>query len=345
MGGNTFVPDIVDDFFPDEVDVAQLQAAAARAVHMLELAATLTASAEEFGITVRVTNETGHKLPSGYPEGRRIWIHVRAIDAQGATVFESGAYDPSTGLLIHDDQIKVYEIHPGLSAGLAAALGLDPGPSFHFVLNDTVYHDNRIPPRGFTNADFEEIQSPPVDHEYADGQYWDDTDYVLPTEADSAIVTVYYQTTTKEYVEFLRDENHTNTAGQDLYNAWVAQGRAAPVLMAQVRVPVEVVTSGVEPERGRRGLVTALEPGGPNPFGSGTTVRYTLAADAPVDVGVYDLHGRRVRTLVRGAQEAGRHTVAWDGRADSGEPLASGVYFVRYRTDAHAFWRKVTLLR
>ena len=48
-GGNTFVPDIIPIFFPDEVDVAQLQDAKARAVHMIQLAATLEITPEEFG--------------------------------------------------------------------------------------------------------------------------------------------------------------------------------------------------------------------------------------------------------------------------------------------------------
>ena len=58
----------------------------------------------------------------------------------------------------------------------------EPGESFHFVLNDLVVKDNRIPPRGFTNANFDSIQSPVVDYAYNDGQYWDHTNYTLPAE-------------------------------------------------------------------------------------------------------------------------------------------------------------------
>ena len=232
-GGNTFVLDILPEFFPDEVDVAQLQAAKARATSMLQRAATLELTLDAPSLTVRVFNETGHKLISGYPEGRRMWLNVQGFDALGARVFESGAYDTATGILTEDDQAKVYEIKPGLSPELADALGLPAGPSFHFVLNDTVTFDNRIPPRGFTNAAFQEIQSEPVEYSYADGQYWDDTAYSLPGSAVSVTVRLYYQTLSKEYVEFLRDENVTNSAGQDLYDAWAAHGRSQPVLMAE----------------------------------------------------------------------------------------------------------------
>jgi hypothetical protein len=235
-GGNTLVLDILPDFFPGEVDVGQLQAARARAISMLQRAATLELTLDAPSLTVRVTNETGHKLISGYPEGRRMWLHVEGFDALGAKEFESGAYDPASGVLTEDAQAKVYEIKPGLSPALAAALGLPAGPSFHFVLNDTVTFDNRIPPRGFTNAAFAEIQSAPVGYAYADGQYWDDTLYDLPASVTSVTVRLYYQTLSKEYVEFLRDENDTNSAGHALYDAWVAHGRSQPVLMAETTV-------------------------------------------------------------------------------------------------------------
>ncbi len=137
----------------------------------------------------------------------------------GTLVYESGAYDLATGELDHDEDAKIYHIEPGTSTRLGAALGIADGPSFHFVLNDTVFFDNRIPPRGFTNAAFTTVQSPPVDYEYDDGQYWDDTGYELPTDAVEVEANLYYQSTSKEYIEFLRDANTTNTYGQELYDA------------------------------------------------------------------------------------------------------------------------------
>lgn len=207
-GGNTFIPRLVAQLYPTEVDTAALSAGIQRATGMLQKAALLSLDMIPHGTSgytahVRVTNETAHKLPSGYPEGRRIWVNVRAFDALGGLVFESGAYNPSTGVLTRDANIKVYEIETGLSPGLAAALGLPAGQSFHFVLNDTVYKDDRVPPLGFTNAAFAAIQSPPVAYSYADGQNWDDTDYPIPYQAARVEATLYYQTTSKEFVEFL----------------------------------------------------------------------------------------------------------------------------------------------
>jgi cytochrome c553 len=344
MGGNTFVVDIIDDFFPDEVDVAQLQAAKARAIHMIQLAATLELTAEDFGVTVRVINETGHKLPSGYPEGRRVWLNVKAYDSTATVIYQSGAYDFDTADLIHDEDAKIYEIHPGISPGLGAALGVTPGKSFHFVLSDTVYDDNRIPPRGFTNANFETIQSAPVGHAYADGQYWDDTQYHVPSAAESVQVTLYYQSTSKEYIEFLRDENVTNSAGQDLYDAWFAQGKCPPVVIASASIPVDV-TAGVTRDDRDVELVYALNQNFPNPFGPATAIEYSLAMREHVNISVYDLAGRHVCSLVDEVQDPDRYRTEWDGRNSRGEELPPGVYFIRYCAGNHLFSRKATLLR
>ncbi len=341
-GGNTFIPDIIPDFFPGEVDPAKLQAGKLRARAMLQKAATIELLPQTTGVRVRVINETGHKLPSGYPEGRHMWIHVEAVDADGNTVFTSGDYDPVSGEVIHDEQLKLYEIEGGLSPAIAAAVGLPPGPSFHFVLNDTIYFDNRIPPRGFTNAGFAEVQSPVVGYSYEDGQYWDDTDYVLPESADSVFVSLYYQSTSPGYVEFLRDENTTNTIGQQLYDAWVNQGKSPPELMAQARAKVAVT-----PTAAGDGLpsVVMLSPNHPNPFGTSTRFSYGLPRALDVEVRVYDLHGRKVRTLVKETQEAGRHLLDWDGRDDRGRVLASGIYLIRLRAGDQIRSQRVTLMR
>lgn len=345
-GGNYFIPDILPSFYPGEVDSLRLNAGKQRVISMLQKAATMALAPGQVGnrpkIDVTITNESGHKLPSGYPEGRRIWINVKAYDIDNNLVYESGHYDAGTGVLTKDDDIKVYEIHPGLSPAVAGAVGLPAGESFHFVLNDTVLFDNRIPPRGYTYADFEEIQSPPVAYTYPDSQYWDVTSYQLPTNANFVEVALQYQTTTKEYIEFLRDENHTNSAGDDLYNAWVAQGRAAPVTIVSDYTNLTLDPTGVDdtPQ-----TVTALYPNAPNPFNPTTTIRYSLRTRQQVSIRVYDVGGRLVRTLVDEARPAGVQKVMWHGRNDSGSPVASGVYFIEMRTEGFRKVQKAVLLK
>ena len=251
-GGNTFIPGLVAQLYPDEVNTAALDAGKDRALFMLQNAATMNLSVTEqsdgeFLAEVEVFNETGHKLPSGYPEGRRIWINLQATDASGNTVFESGAYDLGTAELTKDQDIKIYEIKMGMTEAVASLANAnnpysytyEAGESFHFVLNNEVIKDNRIPPRGFTNSAFESIHSPVVDYAYADGAYSDKTQYTLPISTVQVKATLYYQTVSKEYIEFLRDMNETNDAGTILYDLWDKNGKSAPVVMT-----TKTVTTG-----------------------------------------------------------------------------------------------------
>ena len=144
-------------------------------------------------------------------------------------------------MLGHDAQAKIYEIEPGLDEVTAPLVGVDPGPSFHFALNNKVFSDNRIPPRGFTNSAYADFGGSPVAYSYADGQYWDDTNYAIPPDANYAEVTLYYQSTSKEFVEFLRDENTTTSDGNDLYNLWNDNGKCPPEMMAQVSLDLTPV--------------------------------------------------------------------------------------------------------
>ncbi len=75
----------------------------------------------------------------------------------------------------------------------------------------------------------------------------------------------------------------------------------------------------------------------PNPFNPSTTIAYKLAAASAVELQVYDLAGRRVRTLESGvSRSAGRHTVTWNGTDDTGRSVASGAYVYRVSRGAGA---------
>ena len=250
-GGNTFMPLLVQDLFPAEVDSSALWAGISRARQMLQKAATMDLSAvtqgSNFLLDVRVTNQTGHKLPSGYPEGRRIWINVKAFSSTNQLIYESCAYDTLTAELTHDLSAKIYQVKPGISTTLAPVVGQQAGPSFHFVLNDSIFSDNRIPPRGFTNANFAAIQSPPVGYSYPDGQYWDNTGYTLPGATARVEVALQYQTTSKEYATFLRDENHTDTLGTTFFNLWQSNQMSRPETMVRDTLYLTPISNNTPP--------------------------------------------------------------------------------------------------
>jgi hypothetical protein len=101
--------------------------------------------------------------------------------------------------------------------------------------------------------------------------------------------------------------------------------------------PAGLLTEGVA-EEGRPRL-TAV----PNPFTARTEIRYELPADGPVEIAIYDPQGRRVTTLARGEQSAGRHAAVWDGRDKHGMRPAAGIYFVRMKAGGIETSRKLTL--
>jgi hypothetical protein len=238
-GGSTWIPALLTNLYPSEVNAPALAAGIERAHYMLQNAARLTALFAGTRLQVTVTNECGHKLPTGYPEGRRVWLNVKFYDGTTNLVAESGAYNAATGVLTYDAAVKIYEVHPGIDTNIAGLGGLPAGPSLHFVLNNKIYEDSRIPPRGFSNATFAAFGGAPVGHAYADGQYWDDTMYSVPTGARFAEVRLYYQSTSKEFIEFLRDANTTNTKGQEMYDLWNTHGKCPPTLMAQATVTLD----------------------------------------------------------------------------------------------------------
>ncbi len=234
VGGNTFVPTILPHHpaFGAEVNPAILAESVEKSTRILRQAATMTVDLAAGTLSVRVTNESGHKLPTGYPDGRRMWLHVRAFDGARNVVFESGRYVFATGELVPDAHLQVWETIHGMSPAVAATFGTTPGPSQHLVMNNVREKDNRIPPRGFTNAAYDAFDGEPVGAGYADGQHWDDVTYPVGAAAVGAEVTLYYQTTSREYVEFLRDTNVTNAAGNLLFDLWDQHGKGAPVAMA-----------------------------------------------------------------------------------------------------------------
>ena len=194
-----------------EEGLAPLHAGRAAAVSMLQRAATLELAADSANLDVRVINESGHKLPTGHIEGRRVWVNVRFLDAHGRIVREHGRYDQAEALL-DESTTTVYEMHLGLSLYASQVTGLPAGQTMRMSLADPLVKDNRIPPRGFDNAAFA-AAGRRWSHQYDDGQYWDDLEFALPGRAIRAEVAVYYQQTPRGYVEHLRDHNHTDHWG------------------------------------------------------------------------------------------------------------------------------------
>jgi hypothetical protein len=130
---------------------------------------------------------------------------------------------------------------------------------FHFILQDEVLQDNRIPPRGFVPRP----DTKPVGRNYptvssgdsggATLAHWDDAPYelVIPKAVSGTVViraTLWYQTTSREYVESLRRDNVTDNYGNKMLEIWERYDRALPFGMATATGSIAIEPAPPEPE-------------------------------------------------------------------------------------------------
>ena len=83
----------------------------------------------------------------------------------------------------------------------------------------------------------------------------------------------------------------------------------------------------------------------PNPFNPVTTIEYKIAESAVVEIGIYNLMGELITTLVNEQQPEGFHSVQWNGRDNSGNEVASGIYIIRMVSGSFTGERKMMLAR
>ncbi len=88
-----------------------------------------------------------------------------------------------------------------------------------------------------------------------------------------------------------------------------------------------------------------LRQNSPNPFNPTTNVRFRIPSRRLVELKIYDVLGREVKTLVREQKPAGSYTVQWDGTNDAGHPVASGVYLYRLKAGEYTAVRRMLMLK
>ncbi len=184
---------------------------------------------------VRVTNTAGHRIPSGYPDGRRFWIELKVSDGTGI-VYQSGYYDDVEAQLLTEqgvafnraleplidatngqpNAVMVYERVTGTCRESNGKCEASPS-----LLNDKILFDNRILPAGFnytvlreSGVKFWNYGADMVPYEdtdrYASGQNWDEVIYRFDAPSDAVLTAraeVYWQTHTREFIEHLRDQD------------------------------------------------------------------------------------------------------------------------------------------
>jgi uncharacterized delta-60 repeat protein len=128
---------------------------------------------------------------------------------------------------------------------------------------------------------------------------------------------------------------------------WSAQSLSYPYNYDFATIKYVQTTSGIKDETGERERPTefVLSQNYPNPFNPSTKIEFTLAGSDFVSLQIYDLLGRKMRTLVSEELTAGYKSVIWDGKNENGEAVASGVYFYRLKVGDFSEPKKMLLLK
>jgi len=105
-------------------------------------------------------------------------------------------------------------------------------------------------------------------------------------------------------------------------------------------------TSAVEDPEGAAGVIDAIHlfQNLPNPFSPETRIAFELPQAGEVELRIYNLEGRLVRTLMQGELGSGRHELRWGGLDDAGRKVAGGIYFYGLRAPGIEESRRMILL-
>ncbi len=115
---------------------------------------------------------------------------------------------------------------------------------------------------------------------------------------------------------------------------------------AALNLPTTVVEIGTEDEPNIIAPVSfSLSQNYPNPFNPTTNIKYSVAAAGKISLVVYDVLGKRIKTLVDEVKNRGEYSVVWDGRDGSGSQVAAGVYFYQIKAQNYVKTMKMVFLK
>jgi len=91
--------------------------------------------------------------------------------------------------------------------------------------------------------------------------------------------------------------------------------------------------------------IAELLPACPNPFNHDTCISFCLSKNTRVSLNVYDLKGRKIRTLADDSYSKGKQSIKWDGKSDDGSHVSCGMYIYKLKGVDFELTRKLTLMR
>ena len=140
------------------------------------------------------------------------------------------------------------------------------------------------------------------------------------------------------------DSFYTDQALEDVgaYEYWITA-----VDMSGLESDASSIVSAVLSSEEELGMPTefALKQNYPNPFNPSTQIQYALPSESMVVISIYDITGRKVRTLVNEVQSAGHRSVMWNATNEIGRPVSAGMYIYTIQAGDFIQNRKMVLMK
>lgn len=165
-----------------------------------------------------------------------------------------------------------------------------------------------------------------------------------------AVVNVSYTTHEGALYPIPLDENNDATFDvpydlDGVYSVGMVIGNAEKVGgNRNYTITVDLVEADIT-DAGDTAPAFAMAGNYPNPFNPSTTFKFSLGGTGQTTLDLFDVTGRKVRTLVNAVLDAGEHTIMWNGRDDSGQALASGTYLAKLRSGDQITTHKLVLAK
>ncbi len=108
---------------------------------------------------------------------------------------------------------------------------------------------------------------------------------------------------------------------------------------------IKKTTTGIDKDNEQLPNRIILDQNYPNPFNPSTMINYQLPSASSVKLKIYDSLGQEIKTLVNSFQNAGEHSIVWNGTDGNNNPVSSGMYFYSLFANNQAFQKKMVLVR
>ena len=179
---------------------------------------------------------------------------------------------------------------------------------------------------------------------------WEETDDPDPVEEISYRVVYaanWEDSSTYVYSETIQDTSMVITLGDNSQYYWLVEALDSDgfIVGSNENTPNVIVVGTLAIDGDLIPVEFALRQNYPNPFNPVTTLRYDLPENGHINITIYDMLGRQVKTLINQTQDAGFKSVVWNATNDYGKPVSAGIYLYQIQAGENISTKKMVLLK